>query len=54
MDMIAEFEARFDEMNQEVSVLKKFDISAQEKLNSLKQQLEQQPDKKPPAKRKKK
>jgi hypothetical protein len=54
MDMIAEFESRFDEMNQEVSVLKKFDISAQERLNSLKQQLEQQPDKKPPARRKKK
>ena len=40
MDMIAEFEARFNEMNQEVVSLKKFDVSAQEKLNNLKKQLE--------------
>lgn len=45
MDMIAEFEARFNQMNQEVVGLKKFDISAQEKLSDLKKQLEDQQQK---------
>ena len=53
MDMITEFEARYNELHQEVSVLKKFDAIAQQKLSDLKQQLEQV-DKKPPARRKKK
>lgn len=52
MDMIAEFEARYNSLYQEVVSLKKFDASAQETLNNLKQQLEQKPQ--PPTRRKKK
>jgi hypothetical protein len=40
LDMIAEFETRFNQMNQEVSALKKFDAIAQQKLSDLKKQLE--------------
>jgi hypothetical protein len=52
MDMIKEFEARYNELHQEVVSLKKFDAIAQQRLSELKQQLEQV-DKKP-ARRKKK
>lgn len=64
IEMITEFEARYNELHQEVVSLKKFDISAQETLNNLNQQLEkqlldqnslkQQLEQKPPARRKKK
>lgn len=40
LDMIAEFQTRYDELCQEVVGLKKFDISAQEKLSELRSKLD--------------
>lgn len=40
LEMIAEFQTRYDELYQEVVSLKKFDISAQEKLSELRSKLD--------------
>lgn len=53
MEMITEFESRYNELYQEVVSLKKFDAIAQQKLSELRSKLDQV-DKKPPARRKKK